>query len=111
MDEIGTMSYEVQAMLLRVLQENTYMPVGSNREHIADVRIVAATNENIQQAIQEGRFREDLYHRLNEFEITVPSLAECTEDILPFAEFSANAILKNSRRILSVLQKKLSVKC
>lgn len=87
LDEIGTMSYEVQAMLLRVLQENTYMPVGSNREHIADVRIVAATNENIQQAIQEGRFREDLYHRLNEFEITVPSLAECTEDILPFAEF------------------------
>ena len=52
LDEIGTMSYEVQAMLLRVLQENTYMPVGSNREHIADVRIVAATNENIQQAIQ-----------------------------------------------------------
>lgn len=78
-------------MLLRVLQESTYMPIGSSKERVADVRIVSATNEDLQQAIKEGRFREDLYHRLNEFEIRQPSLAECPEDILPLAEFSVNA--------------------
>ena len=86
LDEIGTMSYEIQSLLLRVLQENTYAPVGG-RERTADVRIIAATNEDMQLAIREGRFREDLYHRLNEFEIRQPSLAECPEDILPLAEF------------------------
>ena len=76
LDEIGTMSFEIQSMLLRVLQENTYIPIGGNKERTADVRIVAATNENMERAINEGRFREDLYHRLNEFEIRQPSLAE-----------------------------------
>ena len=85
LDEIGTLSVEVQAMLLRVLQEGTYIPIGSNREKRADVRIVAATNEDLQLAIQEKRFREDLYHRLCEFEIVMPSLHECPEDILPLA--------------------------
>lgn len=86
LDEIGTLSSEVQAMLLRVLQEGTYLPVGSGRERKADVRIVAATNEDLQSAIREKRFREDLYHRLCEFEIVLPSLHECPEDILPLAE-------------------------
>ena len=85
LDEIGTLSVEVQAMLLRVLQEGTYIPIGSNREKRADVRIVAATNEDLQLAIQEKRFREDLYHRLCEFEIVMPSQHECPEDILPLA--------------------------
>ena len=85
LDEIGTLSVEVQAMLLRVLQEGTYIPIGGNREKRADVRIVAATNEDLQLAIQEKRFREDLYHRLCEFEIVMPSLHECPEDILPLA--------------------------
>lgn len=87
LDEIGNLSYEVQALLLRVLQERRYRQVGGRRETDADVRIIAATNENLEQAIQEGRFREDLYHRLNEFTIPVPTLAECREDILPLAEF------------------------
>lgn len=86
LDEIGTLTPEVQAMLLRVLQEGTYIPIGSSRERKADVRIVAATNEDLQLAIREKRFREDLYHRLCEFEITMPSLHECPEDILPLAE-------------------------
>lgn len=73
-------------MLLRVLQEETYLPVGGSREKKADVRIVAATNEDLQLAISERRFREDLYHRLCEFEIVMPSLHECPEDILPLAE-------------------------
>ena len=87
LDEIGNLSYEVQALLLRVLQERCYRPVGGRREISADVRIIAATNENLEQAIREGRFREDLYHRLNEFTIVIPTLAECREDILPLAEF------------------------
>lgn len=87
LDEIGTMSYEIQTMLLRVLQESTYTPIGSSKERMADVRIISATNEDLQQAIKERRFREDLYHRLNEFEILQPSLRECPEDIIPLAEF------------------------
>ena len=72
LDEIGTLPYNTQSSLLRVLQ---------------DVRIVAATNEDMEKAIVDGRFREDLYHRNCEFEILQPSLAECPEDILPLAEF------------------------
>ena len=98
LDEIGTMSYETQSMLLRVLQENTYTPIGSGKERVADVRIIAATNEDLQQAIKEGRFREDLYHRLCEFEIRQPSLADCAEDIIPLAEFFRERYSKELKR-------------
>lgn len=98
LDEIGTMSYEIQSTLLRVLQENTYAPIGGSREQIADVRIIAATNEDMQLAIREGRFREDLYHRLNEFEIRQPSLAECPEDIMPLAGFFRERYSKELKR-------------
>lgn len=98
LDEIGTMSFEIQSMLLRVLQENIYMPIGGQKEKIADVRIVAATNENMERAINEGRFREDLYHRLCEFEIRQPSLAECPGDILPLAEFFRKRFSKELKR-------------
>lgn len=87
LDEIGTLPFDMQSSLLRVLQEGTFMPVGSTKERVADVRIVAATNENMEKAIAEGRFREDLYHRIGEFEIFQPSLFECPEDILPLADF------------------------
>lgn len=87
LDEVGNLPYEVQMLLLRALQERRYRPVGSKREMSCDVRIVAATNENMEKAIAEGRFREDLYHRLNEFTIEVPPLRECPDDILPLAEF------------------------
>lgn len=98
LDEIGTMSYEIQSLLLRVLQENVYTPIGSGKERIADVRVIAATNEDLQQAIKEGRFREDLYHRLNKFEIRQPSLAECAEDIIPLAEFFRERYSKELKR-------------
>lgn len=98
LDEIGTLSPEVQAMLLRVLQEGTYLPIGSSRERKADVRIVAATNEDLQSAIKERRFREDLYHRLGEFEIVMPSLHECPEDILPLAEHFREKFSKELKR-------------
>lgn len=95
------MSYEIQSMLLRVLQESTYTPIGSGKERVADVRIITATNEDLQQAIKDGRFREDLYHRLNEFEIRQPSLAECPEDIIPLAEFFRERHSKELKRATS----------
>ena len=98
LDEIGTLSYSVQSVLLRVLQENTYMPVGEGKERRADVRIVSATNEDIPRAILERRFREDLYHRLGEFEIVQPSLRECPEDILPLAEFFRKECSSNLKK-------------
>lgn len=72
LDEIGNLSPETQMLLLRALQERRYKPVGSTQEYTFDVRLVAATNENLERAISEGRFREDLFHRLNEFTINVP---------------------------------------
>ena len=100
LDEIGTLPFDMQSSLLRVLQEGTFMPVGSTMEREAEVRIVAATNENMVKAIAEGRFREDLYHRLGEFEIRQPSLCECPEDILPLANFfreKISAVLHRER--------------
>ena len=100
LDEVGNLPYEVQTNLLRVLQERRYRPIGGRREYACDVRIVAATNENIERAIAEGHFREDLYHRLNEFTIELPPLRECADDILPLAEFFlAQFCEQNDRRI------------
>ena len=87
LDEIGNLTYEVQVQLLRALQERKVKPIGSNQEIAINVRLISATNENLRQAIEKGDFREDLYHRLNEFTIRVPLLSECGEDILPLAEF------------------------
>lgn len=98
LDEVGNMPFELQAMLLRVLQEHTYSPVGGYMERTADVRIISATNENLKQAISEGRFREDLYHRLCEFDLWMPSLSECPEDISPFAEFFRELYSKEYRK-------------
>ncbi len=85
LDEIGNLPYEVQVQLLRALQELKIRPVGSATDIPVDVRIIAATNENLETAITEGRFREDLYHRLNEFSIAVPPLRERACDIPVFA--------------------------
>ena len=87
LDEIGNLSYEVQIQLLRALQERRIRPVGSSKEIEVDVRLISATNENLQQAIEKGNFREDLYHRINEFTLRMPALKERQEDILLFANF------------------------
>lgn len=87
LDEVGNMPYSMQILLLRVLQEKEYNPVGSDKVKYTDVRIISATNEDMRKAVKEGRFREDLYYRLAEFEIVQPPLSECKEDILPLAEF------------------------
>ncbi len=85
LDEVGNLSYEIQAALLRTVQERKVKRLGSTKEIDLDVRIIVATNENLANAMQNGRFREDLYHRFNEFSINLPSLKERGNDILIFA--------------------------
>lgn len=86
LDEVGNLPYGVQMQLLRALQEKKVRPVGTATDMDVDVRIVTATNENLEKAIAGGTFREDLYHRLNEFMIQMPPLRECREDIQLYAE-------------------------
>jgi two-component system, NtrC family, response regulator HydG len=86
LDEVGNLSYEIQAALLRTVQERKVKRIGSTKEIELDVRIIIATNENLQDAIQKGRFREDLYHRFNEFTIFMPPLRERGNDIVLLAE-------------------------
>lgn len=87
LDEIGNLGYEIQIQLLRALQERKVRPIGSNQEINVDIRLISATNENLEQAIEKGTFREDLYHRINEFTLYVPNLKDRREDILLFANF------------------------
>jgi two-component system response regulator HydG len=87
LDEVGNLSAGVQAALLRVIQERKFKRVGGNKELPTDVRIIVASNENLNEAYRKGKFREDLYHRLNEFSIYLPPLRERREDIIPLAEF------------------------
>lgn len=85
LDEIGNLSYEIQIQLLRALQERKIRPIGSNKEINVDIRLIAATNENLTQALEKGVFREDLFHRINEFTLYIPDLKDRQEDILLFA--------------------------
>lgn len=99
LDEIGNLSYEVQVQLLRALQERRIRRIGSAKEIEVDVRLISATNENLKEAINKGNFREDLYHRINEFTLQMPSLKDRPEDILLFANFfldQANRELERS---------------
>jgi two-component system response regulator HydG len=85
LDEVGNLSYEIQAALLRTVQERKIKRIGSTKEIDLDVRIIVATNENLADAIQKGRFREDLYHRFNEFSIHLPPISMRGKDIMVFA--------------------------
>jgi two-component system, NtrC family, response regulator HydG len=86
LDEIGNLSYENQIKLLRVLQERKIKRVGGNTDINVDVRILCATNEDLREAVRQGRFREDIFHRLDEFRIDLPALRERRADIMLFAE-------------------------
>ncbi len=86
LDEVGDTSPSLQAKLLRVLQEEEIRPVGSNETFKTNVRVIAATNKNLEQMVARGRFREDLYYRLNVISLHLPSLAERREDIVPLAQ-------------------------
>jgi DNA-binding NtrC family response regulator len=96
LDEIGDMSMAIQAKLLRVLQERDFIPVGATKPKKVDIRFVAATNKELEREVREGRFREDLYYRLNVISITIPPLRERKEDIEPLARYF---IGKHGRRI------------
>lgn len=103
LDEVGNLAYENQILLLRAIQERKIKRIGSNKEISVDVRIVSATNEDLKKAVQEGTFREDLYHRLNEFSITSPSLRDRKEDIEDFALlFLKNASQQLKKEITSI---------
>lgn len=100
LDEIGNLPYGVQVQLLRALQEKKIRPVGTANDISVDVRIVTATNENLEKAIAAGTFREDLYHRLNEFMIQMPPLRKCKEDISLYAKhFIAEANIELNKQI------------
>lgn len=113
LDEIGNLSYENQIQLLRALQERKIKPVGSNKEIDVDIRIITATNEDLREAVKNGNFREDLYHRINEFSIQSPSLVDRAEDLMVFSDYfleKANAQLnKNcigfSDEVIAVFQR------
>jgi two-component system response regulator HydG len=87
LDEVGNLTYENQIQLLRALQERKVKPIGSNQEVLVDIRLITATNEDLLHAVERGDFREDLYHRLNEFSIKVPNLKERHDDLILYADF------------------------
>ena len=104
LDEIENLPYEVQVQLLRALQELKIRPVGSVKDIDVDVRIIVATNENLEKSISEGRFREDLFHRLNEFSLTIPPLRERADDIPLYANYfltEANSELEKNIKNIS----------
>src|SRR5690606_34594707 len=87
LDEVGNLSYDVQVKLLRALQERVVLPIGSPKDVRVDVRILTATNDDLAESVKRGEFREDLYHRPNEFKLTVPPLRERGKDLYEFLEF------------------------
>src|SRR5262249_48779438 len=101
LDEIGDVSLEVQIKLLRVLQEKTFERVGSSETLPVDVRILAATHQDLEEIIRQGRFREDLYYRLNVFPVWVPPLRERREDI---AELALHFLAQSARRCQKVVE-------
>src|SRR5262249_5776755 len=103
LDEIGELSLGTQAKLLQLLQSKEYFPLGAIQQRKADVRIIAATNANLDELVREKQFREDLYYRLNVVPIRVPTLSERKNDIVPLAEhFLADAARRDALPILEL---------
>lgn len=110
LDEIGNLNYELQVQLLRALQERKIKPVGSNTEIKVDIRVITATNEDLEEAVKESNFREDLFHRLNEFSIKVPKLEDRKEDLMLLANhFLDKANIELDKEILGFEDKVLDV--
>lgn len=100
LDEVANLPMDVQITLLRVIQERKFKRVGSNKDLPADVRVIVASNENLQESYRKGKFREDLYHRFNEFSISLPPLRERKEDIALFAAFFLDKACKELNKQL-----------
>lgn len=110
LDEIGDISLETQVKLLRVLQERCFEPVGSPRTIHVDVRLLTATHQNLEQLIQQGRFREDLYYRLNVISVTVPALRERIDDVFELAlHFLRRASARAGKQVAQIEDKALQV--
>ncbi|SDR69207.1 two-component system, NtrC family, response regulator HydG [Polaribacter sp. KT25b] len=112
LDEVGNLTYENQVQLLRALQERRIKPIGSSKEIEVDIRLITATNEDLLTAVEKGDFREDLYHRLNEFSIKVPNLKDRTDDLILYADFFLNkankqlnkSVIGFSKEVLTIFQ-------
>jgi transcriptional regulator with PAS, ATPase and Fis domain len=98
LDEIGELTLPIQAKILRVLQAREFEPVGSNRTQKVDVRIITATNRELEKMVREGRFRDDLYYRLNVFQLVMPPLRERLEDLPGLADFFLKKYGEKNRR-------------
>ena len=109
LDEIGDMPLSLQPKLLRLLEERVYEKVGSDRQVIADFRIIAATHRNLDQCCEQETFRRDLYHRLNIFPITIPPLRERREDILQLAELFLNSFRRQGKPLPGLSQAALDL--
>lgn len=108
LDEMGNLNYEVQVQLLRALQERKIRPLGSTKEIDIDIRLVCATNENLAQRVAEGKFREDLYHRINEFTIYMPELKDRGTDLFLFADLFVKQANQELGRNVEGFDKKAS---
>ena len=112
LDEVGNLAMETQQMLLRAIQERKYRPIGDKADKNFNIRIIAATNEDLEAAVNEKRFRQDLFYRLHDYEITVPPLRDCQEDIMPLAEFfreiANNELERNVKSFSASAQKALN---
>jgi DNA-binding NtrC family response regulator len=103
LDEVGNMSLAMQVKLLRVLQDGEFSPVGSSEVLTTDVRLIAATNMNLIEAMSKNEFREDLYYRINVIEVHVPPLRQRTDDILPLAEHFLSRLKASDKRDSCIL--------
>ena len=112
LDEVGNLAMETQQMLLRAIQERKYRPIGDKADKNFNIRIIVATNEDLEAAVNEKRFRQDLFYRLHDYEITVPPLRDCQEDIMPLAEFfreiANNELERNVKSFSASAQKALN---
>ncbi|HYL76906.1 MAG TPA: sigma 54-interacting transcriptional regulator [Bryobacteraceae bacterium] len=105
LDEIGEIPFSLQAKLLRVLEDQTFRRLGGLRDIVIDVRLIAATNKNLREAVREGAFRQDLYYRLNVIQLVVPPLRERAEDILPLARFFVDHYNQKFKRQIEGISK------
>lgn len=109
LDEIGEISSKTQAKLLQLVQDRVFIPVGSHRQKTADVRVIAATNQNLSQMVEQGQFREDLFYRLNVMELIVPPLRARPDDFVPLVQLFLKQFNQNYKKHLSISEHAIEI--